>query len=166
MTNRRQGKPLTGRIVLGWFLGFFFFVFGANLIMSWFAVTTFSGVETEDAYVRGRDFNAEIAKAEEQKALGWTVAVEVQSLSIDEVLIVLAMQDRDGKPLDAMDIEGSLVRPVHDGVDQQVTFAGLGEGTYTVVSPLPLQGKWQLQATAKDAAGRERRFIHDFVVGS
>lgn len=166
MTNRRQGKPLTGRMVLGWFLGFFFLVFGANLIMSWFAVTTFSGVETKDAYVKGRDFNIEIAKAEEQRALGWVIAVEAESLSSDEVFLTLMIKGANGEPLEAMDIDGLLVRPVHDGVDQKIAFAALGGGKYTGVSLLPLQGKWQLQATVKDTAGRERRIVHDIMVRS
>lgn len=166
MTSHRQGKPLTGRMVLGWFLGFFFLVFGANLIMSWFAVTTFSGVETKDAYVKGRNFNAEIAKAEEQRALGWVIAVEAESLSSDEIFLTLTIKSEQGEPLEAMDVKGSLVRPVHDGVDQELTFAALGDGRYTVVSPLPLQGKWQLQATVKDTAGRERRIVHDIMVRS
>ena len=164
MTIHRQGKPLTARRVLVWFLGFFFVVFGANLTMSWFAVTTFSGVETRDAYARGRDFNVQIAAAEEQRALGWNAAVEVENLSSNEVLLVLTMKDRDGDPLEAMAIEGFLVRRVHDGVDQKVVFAALGNGKYTGVSPLPVQGKWQLQALARDAAGRQFRIVHDFMM--
>lgn len=166
MTTRRPVKPLTGRKVLVWFLGFFLIVFGANFTMSWFAITTFSGVETKDAYVKGRDFNTEIARAEAQKALGWSVAVETQNLSKNEVFLVLTIKNAEGSPLEAMEIEGLLVRAVHDGIDQKVAFAPLGDGKYAGASQLPLQGKWQLRATVKDPAGRERKIVHDIQVHS
>lgn len=166
MTTRRPVKPLTGRKVLVWFLGFFLIVFGANFTMAWFAITTFSGVETKDAYVKGRDYNVEIARAEEQKALGWTIAVETQNLSKDEVFLVLTIKNEAGGPLEAMEIEGLLVRSVHDGIDQKIAFAPLGDGKYAGASQLPLQGKWQLRATVKDAAGQERKIIHDILVHS
>ena len=164
MTTPRPVKPLTGRKVLVWFLGFFLIVFGANFIMSWFAITTFSGVETKDAYVKGRDFNAEISRAEKQKALGWTIAVKAENLSKDEVFLTLTIKNAEGGPLETMDVEGLLVRSVHDGVDQEIAFASLGGGKYAGAAQLPLQGKWQLQATVKDAAGRERKVVHDILV--
>ncbi len=164
MTSPRPVKPLTGRKVLVWFLGFFLTVFGANFIMSWFAITTFSGVETKDAYVKGRDFNAEISRAEKQKALGWIIAVKAENLSKDEVFLVLTIKDKGGAPLEAMKVEGLLVRAVHDGVDQKIAFASLGGGQYAGAAQLPLQGKWQLRATVTDSSGRERKVVHDLLV--
>lgn len=166
MTSPRPVKPLTGRKVLVWFVGFFLIVFGANFIMSWFAITTFSGVETKDAYVKGRDYNVEIARAEEQKALGWTIAVKAESLSKDEIFLTLTIKDKGGAPLEAMSVDGLLVRSVHEGVDQKIAFASLGGGKYAGASQLPLLGKWQLRATVTGPSGRERKIIHDILVHS
>lgn len=164
MTVKSHGKPLTGRKVLAWFLGFFFIVFGANLVMSWFAVTTFSGVETEDAYQRGREFNREIAEAEMQKALGWTISVTTEQEADSNIFLAMTIRDVGGTALETMSVEGLMVRPVHDGIDQPVVLAYLGDGRYGARVTLPERGNWQLKASVQDAAGRERRIVHDISV--
>lgn len=164
--NGNKGRPLTGKKVLVWFLGFFFVILGANLTMSWFAVTTFSGIETEDAYAKGRDFNDEIARVEEQRNLGWTITVASRSLSKDETFLSLTITDKHGVPLEALDVTGLLVRRVQKGVDQALTFAPTGKGTWVAAAKLPLSGQWQLRALVKDAGGHERKIVHDIMVGS
>lgn len=164
--NDNKGRPLTGKKVLVWFLGFFFVVVGANITMSWFAVTTFSGVETEDAYAKGRDFNDEIARVEKQRDLGWTIKVGARALAKDETFLSLTITDKQGASLEALDVTGLLVRRVHKGVDQTLTFAPMGKGTYVAAAQLPSPGGWQLRALVKDADGNERKIIHDIVVGS
>lgn len=161
-----NGRPLTGKRVLVWFLGFFFVVVGANFTMSWFAVTTFSGVETEDAYAKGRDFNDEIARVEEQRNLGWTITVGSRALAKDETFLSLTITDKEGAPLEALNVTGLLVRRVHKGLDQALTFAPIGKGTYVAAAQLPSPGGWQLRALVKDAQGHERKIVHDIVVGS
>ncbi|MBL4602812.1 MAG: FixH family protein, partial [Emcibacteraceae bacterium] len=44
-------KPYTGKRILAWFVGFFLVVFLANGIMTYFALSTWTGLETENAYV-------------------------------------------------------------------------------------------------------------------
>lgn len=134
--------------------------------MSWFAIATFSGVETRDAYVKGRDFNSQIARAEEEKALGWHISVIAEALSQEEIFLTLTVKDQDGEPLTTLSVEGEMVRPVHEGADRTVTFGALGEGKYGGAVRLPSQGKWRLEALVRDAGGRERRIVHDIVVGS
>lgn len=164
--NNNKGRPLTGKKVLVWFLGFFLVILGANITMSWFAVTTFSGIETDDAYAKGRDFNDEIARAREQRNLGWTVTVGSRSLSKDETFLSLTIADKDGIPLEALDVTGLLVRRVRKGFDQTLTFAPIEKGTWVVAVQLPLTGQWQLRALVRDAEGHERKIVHDIVVGS
>lgn len=161
-----KSRPLTGKKVLVWFIGFFLVVVGANFIMSWFAVTTFSGVETDDAYSKGRDFNDEIAKAREQRSLGWTITVGARALSKDETFLSLTIKDKHGAPLEALDVTGLLFRRVHKGIDQTLTFAPTGKGTYVAAVKLPSSGGWQLRALVKDADGHEQKIVHDIVVGS
>lgn len=162
----RKNKPLTGKKVLIWFLGFFFVVFGANMVMAWFAVTTFSGVQTEDAYARGRDFNQEIARAENQQALGWSISVETKMEGEMRLFVTMTIKDASGDALEAMRVEGQVVRPVRKGIDQPAVFAHLGGGRYGSGLALPKPGKWQLQVRVQDAAGRERRIVHDISVRS
>lgn len=158
------GTPLTGTKVLIWFLGFFFVVIGANITMSWFALSTFSGVETEDAYSKGRDYNEEIARAKAERDLGWVIKVEASSPGPGETFLTLTITDKEGSALEALDVSGLLVRVVHEGSDQPIIFAPLGQGRYVAAARLPLPGRWQLRAEVKDAAGKTRNIIHDLVV--
>lgn len=159
-------RPLTGKRVLVWFVAFFLVILGANLIMSWFAVTTFSGVETKDAYAKGRDFNDEIARVEKQRELGWVVTVSARALAENETFLSLTIKDKEGSPLEALDVTGMLRRSVHKGSDQALTFASMGGGTWVAAAKLPSSGQWQLRASIKDGQGGERKIVHDIEVGS
>ena len=50
-------RPLTGRHVLAMVLAFFTVVMGVNAIFAYIAISGFSGIETEDAYVKGLAYN-------------------------------------------------------------------------------------------------------------
>jgi nitrogen fixation protein FixH len=163
-TTPLTGTPLTGTKVLICLLAFFFVVFGANITMSWFALSTFSGVETRDAYSKGRDYNKEIARAKAEQDLGWVIKVETSSPGPGETFLTLTITDKEGSALEALDVSGLLVRVVHEGSDQAITFAPLGQGRYVAAAQLPLPGRWQLRAMVKDASGGTRNIIHDLMV--
>lgn len=67
------GRPLTGRGVLAIAAGFFAIVLAPNLLLAWFAVSTFSGLVVDNSYVASQGFDRDRAA---QEALGWTLQVE------------------------------------------------------------------------------------------
>ena len=59
----RSDFRLTGRMVLACLVAFFAIVFGVNAIMIRAAMSTFGGVETQNAYQAGLAFNHQQADA-------------------------------------------------------------------------------------------------------
>ena len=101
-------ERLDGRHVLAGLIAFFAVVAFANAIFVYFALTTFGGIDTEDAYRRGLAYNATIAEAYQQSALGWQT-----SLTYDNAkgALRLTIADREGGPVAGLSISGRLSRP-------------------------------------------------------
>lgn len=68
------GNVLTGKKVLAITLGFFGIIIAVNVVMAWFAVQTFPGLEVRNSYVAGRGFNDRLRT---QQALNWTVEADL-----------------------------------------------------------------------------------------
>ena len=163
-------KPLTGRKVILGFVAFFAVVITVNGIMTYFAIDTFSGIETEDAYRKGRDFNQEIQLAMAEKELGWHVTVvEEKILPKSEFttgpmplhMVTIHVKDKSGDLMRGLLIEGSIIRPVVKGFDQAVWFRPMPNGSYVAAADLPDEGNWQLKAVIKDGDGNSRQIVED-----
>ena len=70
-TRGRVANGLTGRHVLIALVAFFGVMLIANGIFVYFAVATFSGGDTSNAYRKGLDYNETLAAAERQAERGW-----------------------------------------------------------------------------------------------
>ena len=141
----------------GWipwaFVGIFAVFLVANGIMVYFASATWTGVETENAYERGLDYNRTLAAVRDQEALGWQVAVEVQSIGQREARVEVALSDRDGRPVAARSVRARLNRPTHAGYDTKADLRDLGAGQYSGKIAVPLPGQWDLQVLVEHSGG-------------
>ena len=150
------GRPITGRHVLIWLLGFFGFVMAVNAIFVYLALDSFSGLSTEQAYRKGLDYNQALEAVRAQRALGWQVEVESALPGFGQPLaLTVSVQGRDGAPLTGMTLRGQLRRPVEEQSDQALVFAELGEGRYRAQTPLPYLGNWDLRLTVARADGAQ-----------
>jgi nitrogen fixation protein FixH len=122
---RCRSKEVTGRMVFICFVAFFAVVAGVNAIMIRAAVSTFSGVETENAYQAGLAFEREMAAVEAQDALHWQVSAKV-SADAGATLIAIIASDAAGQPLMALQATGHLIHPTDRRFDREVP---LGEDT-------------------------------------
>lgn len=61
----------TGKHMALIMVGFFGVVVGVNMLLASFAVSTFSGVVVENAYVASQGFNRLLGAAKADRALGW-----------------------------------------------------------------------------------------------
>ncbi|MFZ5610544.1 MAG: FixH family protein [Pseudomonadota bacterium] len=145
-----NGFRLTGRHVLAGLVLFFLGVIAANGWMAYRAVTTFDGLERADPYRRGLDYNAVIAAAKTQAALGWEVALvaEVDGAA-PEVTLDVTVRDRDGRPLDGLLVNALLWRPVDDGADREIALTPLGSGAYRGAARLDHPGQWEVRLTLR-----------------
>ncbi|GHF19555.1 hypothetical protein GCM10017044_12820 [Kordiimonas sediminis] len=144
-----EKKPFTGGKFLLWVLGFFAVVISVNIVMAYFALGTFSGVVTDDAYSKGRDYNQTLEAAKEQAKLGWQAQFQATSLSESEYALSVTLADKDGVPLDDLTVSLELRRPARQDLDQTVSLARVGAGEYRGVVSLPLQGRWLVHITAQ-----------------
>jgi nitrogen fixation protein FixH len=147
------------------FVGGFLVVVAVNASMAYFATSTFSGISTDGAYQKGLAYNQNLAMARAQEALGWKVETKVKPVADAQAVkadIAVSYRDRDGKPVEGLEVQARLVRPTAKGHDQDLTLAPLGNGTYGGVYTLPLNGVWDMDmvATGTDVAYEHaQRFV-------
>ena len=73
MSMASTEKELKGGHVLAMIIAFFGVIIGVNLVMAYFANSTWSGLVVANGYVASQSFDKDLAKARAQEALGWKV---------------------------------------------------------------------------------------------
>ncbi|HSV28613.1 MAG TPA: FixH family protein [Candidatus Omnitrophota bacterium] len=146
------------------FVGAFLVVIGVNGALAYFATSTFTGLETEGAYEKGLAYNTNLAMAKAQAELGWTVDTTVSPVAgeVPRAEIVITYKDRDGRPVDGLDVRAQLLRPTVKGHDHGVVLEPKGKGTYSLIHALPFKGVWDMDVAAigKDVSYQHaKRFV-------
>ena len=163
MTKDRPVRRLTGRQVLFWIVGFFAVVFIANGFIVYFATDSWTGLETEDAYRKGLDYNNQIRAAQDQRALGWVADLSLQPGDNELYRLTAEFTDAEDAPVFDLEVSATLKRPVQDRLDQTVMLESLGSGTYGEDVTLPASGQWDVVVEARGPEGEqfvvEKRFI-------
>lgn len=144
------------------FVGLFLLVLAVNGTMIVIAVSTFTGLETTNAYEKGLAYNKNLAAAAEQERLGWQAELETVQQGGRQVTLALTLIDRLGSPVTRAAVEALLLRPVQEGHDLTVQLKEQGQGRYQARVDLPLPGQWdvQLTATARESTYRLAERIH------
>lgn len=132
--------PRRSRWIPWAFVGAFLVIFAVNGVLIYFAVTTFTGVTVPRAYEQGRQYNAVIAEAARQQALGWRAQVTLEGGRLEVVAT-----DRDGRPVPGR-IEGVLQRPLQ-GVELPLVFGPRGSGRWAAEVQPPEPGQWEARLT-------------------
>jgi len=91
-------KPLTGRGVLTWLVGFFCIVIATNAIFITEAVKTFRGEDEQRPYLQGIAYNQTLAHRAEQGRLGWHASIDARRLPAGQVQILVKLRHRDDTP--------------------------------------------------------------------
>jgi nitrogen fixation protein FixH len=155
----RAGGPLTGRHVLAALLGFFGVVLAVNGVFVYLALSSWTGLDTEDAYSRGLAYNDVLAAAEAQRALGWQVDVDIANSAPRTARIAFDARDGAGRAIDGLTVEAQIRRPASDAFDRSVPLAAAEPGSYLGEVTLPRAGNWDVRLVARD--GGEVRYIVD-----
>lgn len=141
----RSGWTLTGWHVLAALLGFFGVMIAANLVFVYLALTTFTGVETRDAYRKGIAYNARLEEARQLEKLGWQGKISWNAGHLEVVL-----SSREGDPIRGMSVKGSIGRPSTDKFDQAISFENAGSGHYRSEAIELAPGNWIVAIEAHD----------------
>jgi len=143
MPQDRNGTA--GRAIPWLFVAFFAVVIAANAVMVYFAIASFTGLQTENHYLRGLAYNRVLEAERAQKALGWQVAVDFRSTGARRGLIVAHVRDATGAPLADAAVVAHLIRPAEGGHDMDVALTAGPDGTHAAEVELPLPGLWEIQ---------------------
>jgi len=169
MSNVVQGarsapiRPVRGRWIPWIFVAAFAVIVAVNGIMVAYALKTFPGLSDPAAYNHGVAYNAVLAEADRQEALGWRLVARLEpqgDMSASD--IVVRVTRSNGTPLDGLTVTGQLTRPIDAPATVDAAFEPAGAGIYRTHVALPRAGQWELHITA--VAGNDRLDIRQRVV--
>jgi len=143
MQNGRQDSS-ADRLIPYYIVAFFV---ALAVLFGWFihlARSSYTGLVTQHAYEKGVDYNATIAKAKAQEALGWQAGV---THAMDSV--TLALTDQNGAAVTGAAASLWLFRPVQAGMDLRLPMTEEAAGHYTARVNLPQRGLWEARILVK-----------------
>ncbi|HEV7283815.1 MAG TPA: FixH family protein, partial [Kaistia sp.] len=139
--------PSRSRWIPWAFVGGFIVVLPANAIMVTFAMSSWTGLDTRDAYRKGLAYNRTLAAERQQAALGW------QGTAVwRDGQVAVEIADRHGDPVTAATVRADFVRPTAEGHDVSVDLGEIGGGRYAAAVDLPLAGLWDVRVTVRCSA--------------
>ncbi|MDH5748611.1 MAG: FixH family protein [Rhodospirillales bacterium] len=150
------------------FIGGMLIVVIVNGVMITLALTTWTGLETKDYYLKGIAYNENLEGARRQKVLGWQAHVSLVSPAdaaethAHEVRVRYA--NADGNPLSRLSVRAYLVRPVHEGFDREIVLEDRGGGLYAAPTTFSLPGQWDIRLVAQDAQGNIHQMVKRVIV--
>lgn len=150
-------RQIKGRHVLLIFVGFFASITAVNAVMIYAAVSTFGGVDKQNAYKVGLAFGRQLAEASEQDTRGWQVTGSV-NLRAQETQISVTVRDNQGRLLPGLEVTARLGHPVSARLDQKISFSEAGGGVYRAITK-PLHGAWDIDLQISDHGQRMFRSI-------
>jgi nitrogen fixation protein FixH len=148
-------RELKGWHVLVIILAFFGITIGVNFVFVSYALSTFSGEDETQPYLKGLAYNRTLEAKAAQAALGWQAEIEATRLAGGDAVIRVRVVDQDAQPLNALDIAAQLRHPVNSYLDRRISLSATGEGHYEArVAGLP-RGQWDVvaQTQATDGTG-------------
>ena len=124
-------------------VAFFGAVAGVNAFMIREAVSTFSGLNAENAYQSGLAFGREIAALEVQDELHWRVQARITPAANGAVQIEVAAADAEDRPLPGLEATARFVHPTNGRTDHLFDLQERAPGQYDA-NVGPLHGQWDL----------------------
>jgi nitrogen fixation protein FixH len=142
-------RPFTGRSALFMIIGFFGFIMAVNGVFAFFAMTSWSGLSTDDAYRKGLAYNDRLAAVASQKSKGWSAIAHFDSKEGLKGRLEVNFKDRAGRGIERLGVTGILARPAQLDLDKAVALTGAGDGVYGADVELPLYGVWNMTIIAR-----------------
>ena len=148
----QQQGGITGRHVLLGLIAFFAIIFAVNGVFLYQALSTHTGVVSNEPYRKGLAYNERIAADQEQQTLGWHVDLTVPEKAGE---LRLALADPNGRPVPGLVINGRIGRPSTGDLDQTLALEEKTPGTCGTNIAALHEGTWviDLQASEMKSAG-------------
>jgi nitrogen fixation protein FixH len=148
-------RELKGWHVLVMILAFFGITIGVNFVFVSYALSTFSGEDVSQPYLKGLAYNRSLDAKAAQAALGWQAEIEATRLAAGDAVIRVRVVDGDAMPLGALDVAAHLRHPVNSYLDRKIGLSATSEGHYEArVAGLP-RGQWDVVAQTQATDGTD-----------
>jgi nitrogen fixation protein FixH len=157
-TSRAPGG-LRGRHVALIFFSFFAVIFGVNGAMMYSAITTYTGIVSNEPYRKGLHYNERIAEDERQATLGWSDDVTIAR----DGRIVVALTADQTRPVTGMKVAAQIGRPSTNRFDSRLDLRETEPGRYEAQAVALDAGAWivalevRTDGNAADPVYRMRR---------
>lgn len=127
------------------FFGMFACILIANGALVYYAVNSWTGIGTDDAYVKGLAYNEAIAESEAQAKQGWQAELDYGASGPLAGQLTLDLKDRHGTAIENAEVTALMMRPTHEGYDFSAPLTYGSEGRYTADLSFPLAGLWEVR---------------------
>ena len=155
-------KELTGKHVAIFFVFFFGIIFTVNGIMIYLSQSSWTGLETRDAYRKGLKYNQKLSKSEAQNTRGWSMELIRNDLSQGSFSLTAIPKQKDDEGLSGLNISVELKRPTHEGIDRHFSLKEKSLGVYSGKIDKVQLGQWHLIVTADRGSEILYRSKNDF----
>jgi nitrogen fixation protein FixH len=139
----REGHPFTGWHMLGVVFLFFGTIIAVNIVMAYWAVSTFPGLNAHNSYVASQNYNVLLKDAAAQDERGWQ-----GRLTVEEGRPLLTLTDRDGSPLPMLDVTILAGRPASASTDREFRLEPVSRNQYRADHALE-RGRWLVEIEAR-----------------
>ena len=143
-----MNRPLTGRGVLIWLIGFFAVVMAVNVGFIVVSVKTFRGEDEQKPYLQGVEFNRTLAARAEQARRGWHARNGVRRRVDGHVRLDVALDN----PHAGLLLSAEFRHPMDENRDRQVRLSPSGRGHFWADAGNIGSGQWDVVVTSETSA--------------
>lgn len=141
MIAKARPSGIRGVHVAIMMVSFFVVIIALDALFITFAIQSHPGEKVKNSYVLGLEYNKELARQAEQKALGWKLDA---GLVEDDTTLLVRIADASGEPLGGMAVAARMhVAGVRQDLEP-VWLAERAPGEYAMAAPL--QGPAKIDA--------------------
>jgi nitrogen fixation protein FixH len=136
----------TGWHMIGVMFLFFGTIISVNLVLAFFAASSWTGLVVQNSYVESQRFNEVTAERVKSAELGWQAVVRY-----DDGMFALTLAHADGRPVSAERVVAMVGHPATSSQDRKLELVELGGGVFSADATLT-RGLWQadFEAVATD----------------
>lgn len=143
MQEIAKNRRFTGWHMLSIMVAFFGTIISVNLLMAYYANSSWSGMLSKNTYVASQDFNIKAAEAREWARQGFR-----GKITVDRTAVGYAMEGPVDTVSEVQTVTAVFHRPVGDHQDFTIDLRRSADGTYSAAHELA-PGAWIVDLEAK-----------------
>ncbi len=126
------------------FIAFFATFILADIAFFIIAKNTWRGVQTQNSYKKGRQYNDTLQKVKQQQSLGWSIESKLKQTRDNHGELFLCLLNRNKVKIANAKVKVRLSFPVQDGLDFEQQLIQKNS-CYATKIFFPKKGQWQFE---------------------